>query len=311
MTAGGNDIVIGGRFGDTVAAGDGGNIVIGDSGRITAANADTPQWTGLPLTVGLIETTAFGDGGSDDITAGADNDIVLGGHNDGVDGSTVEFIRAGAGNNIVLGDDGLIDYVREERDGVVPGADTNASDIDLIESLFTTAAGGIDNITTLGGNDIVIGGRYGDTVDAGDGGDIVIGDSGRITAASAGMPQFSGVPMTFGLIETIEFGDGGSDNITSGAGDDVVLGGHNDGSTVEFINAGAGNNIVLGDDGQIDYVVADGDASDIDLIESLSTTAAGGTDNDHDTGGNDIVIGGRFGRTPIDAGDGSKPRDRR
>ena len=42
--------------------------------------------------------------------------------------------------------------------------DTNASDIDLIESLSTTAAGGIDNITTLGGNDIVIGGRYGDTV---------------------------------------------------------------------------------------------------------------------------------------------------
>ena len=47
--------------------------------------------------------------------------------------------------------------------------------------------GGVDNITTLGGNDIVIGGRFGDTVDAGDGDNLVIGDSGRITAASAGV----------------------------------------------------------------------------------------------------------------------------
>ena len=99
----------------------------------------------------------------------------------------------------------------------------------------------------------------------------MIGDSGRITAASAGTPQFSGVPMTFGLIETIEFGDGGSDNITTGADNDIVLGGHNDGtdgSTVEFINAGAGHNIVMGDDGQIDYALRRLTLSDIDLIES-------------------------------------------
>ena len=72
------------------------------------------------MTFGLIETIEFGDGGSDDITAGADSDIVLGGHNDGsvgdaTDGSTVEVINAGAGHNIILGDDGQIDYVRLER----------------------------------------------------------------------------------------------------------------------------------------------------------------------------------------------------
>ena len=74
------------------------------------------------MTFGLIETIEFGDGGSDNITAGADNDIVLGGHNDGVDGSTVEFIRAGAGNNIVLGDDGQIDYVRRRAGRCRAGA---------------------------------------------------------------------------------------------------------------------------------------------------------------------------------------------
>ena len=58
------------------------------------------------------------------------------------------------------------------------------------------------------------------------------------------------VPMTFGLIETIEFGDGGSDNITTGADNDIVLGGTTM-ATPSIMNAGAGNNIVLGDDGQI------------------------------------------------------------
>ena len=240
---------------------------------------------------------------------------MLGGHNDGVDGATVEFIHAGAGNNIVLGDDGKIDYVRQERDGTVPGADTEASDIDLIESLSTTAAGGVDNITTNGDNDIVIGGRFGDTVNAGDGQNIVLGDSGRITAAGMNAPQLTGVPMTFGLIETIEFGDGGSDNITTGTGNDIVLGGHNDGvdgapsnssmparattscSATTARSTTCVRSVMVPCPGQTT------EASDIDLIESLSTTAAGGVDNITTNGDNDIVIGGRFGDT-VNAGDG-------
>ncbi len=214
---GGNDIVIGGRFGDTINAGNGSNLVIGDSGRITAASAGTPQFSGVPMTFGLIETIEFGDGGSDDITAGADNDIVLGGHNDGTDGSTVEVIQRRCGQQHRAG--------RRRPDRLRCGQMDDASDIDLIENLSTTAAGGIDNITTLGGRDIVIGGRFGDTIDAGDGSNLVIGDSGRVTAANAGVPQFSGVPMTFGQIETIEYSDGGSDTVTTGAGEDIILGG--------------------------------------------------------------------------------------
>ena len=41
---------------------------------------------------------------------------------------------------LVFGDDGAVDYVRLEREGAVTGADTDASDIDLILSLSTDAA---------------------------------------------------------------------------------------------------------------------------------------------------------------------------
>ena len=51
-----------------------------------------PQLTGLPLTIGKILTTADGIGGSDTITAGSGNDILVGGTNG--KGSSVEMLRA-------------------------------------------------------------------------------------------------------------------------------------------------------------------------------------------------------------------------
>ena len=303
----GDDIVIGGRFGDTIDTVDGNNLIIGDSGSITAADDNGSRFASLPITLGLVETIAFGDGGSDKITTGSGNDIVFGGHNDGslsdsADGSVVEVINVGEGNNIVLGDDGAIDYVRAEREPGVPGADLDASDIDLIVSLSTTAGGGIDDIDSGSGDDILIGGRFGDTIDTVDGNNLIIGDSGIITAASSGATNFSDQPITIGRMETTAFGDGGADTINATAGNDIVLGGH----LGDTIKVGEGNNIVLGDDGAIDYVRAerepgvpgaDLDASDIDLIASLSTTDGGGIDDIDSGSGDDILIGGRFGDT--------------
>ncbi|MDX9818689.1 MAG: calcium-binding protein, partial [Desulfococcus multivorans] len=313
----GSDLVIGGRYGDTIHAGRGNNLVIGDSGRITAASTDGPQLAGIPMTFGRIETMEFGHGGRDTISTLGGRDIVFGGHEGDV-------IDAGAGRNIVFGDDGQLYYTLRDWENT-PGADKNPGDIDLIESLSTDDHGGWDWITTGAGNDIVIGGRFADEIDAGDGDNLVIGDSGRITAADVDAPQF-GVGMTYGLIETMEFGDGGSDTITTGSGSDIILGGHNDdanqdlllmsfvggGGLGETIDAGDGNNIVFGDNGKIDYARsdrggtesgADADPSDMDLIESISTMAWGGSDGITTGAGSDIVIGGRYGDV-IDAGGG-------
>src|SRR5262249_38657542 len=67
-------------------------------------------------------------------------------------------------------------------------------------------------------------------------------------------------------------------------------------------------NIVFGDNGVIDYVIADGDSStlapgaDIDLIQSLSYVV-GGNDTITTGSGDDIIVGGA-GQDMIAAGDG-------
>ena len=121
----------------------------------------------------------------------------------GVGGDTIDV---GTGDNIVLGDNGFIDYV---------SVDTDPGDIDQIGST-DTADGGIDDITSGGGDDIVIGGTAGDTIDAGDGDNIVIGDSGTITASNAtDDPTLAGHPLTIGRIETIAPGTGGDDRLAA------------------------------------------------------------------------------------------------
>ena len=76
--------------------------------------------------------------------------------------------------------------------------------MDAIVSTSTTNFGGADQITAGAGQDIIIGGRFGDTINAGDGDNLVIGDSGRILAAAFGAPQLAGLPITLGTVETIE-----------------------------------------------------------------------------------------------------------
>ena len=296
----GDDILIGGRFGDTIDSLGGNNLVIGDSGIITAANEDAPNFSDQPITIGRIETIEFGDGGIDTINTGSisdGNDIVLGGH-------LGDTINVGEGDNIVLGDDGAIDYVREERDGDVPGADADASDIDLILSLSTTDGGGADDIDSGSGDDIIIGGRFGDIIDAGDGDNLVFGDSGEITAAQADTTRRGSQPltlMTLGRIKTTEYADGGADDITTGDGSDIVLGGisgneaNGDDGDPDVIRSGAGADIVLGDNGTLIYDEAmSPDPATLDQVTTTQPTD-GGADEIYGGSGNDFIFGGTGG----------------
>jgi Ca2+-binding RTX toxin-like protein len=269
----GNDIILGGQGGDTIEGNDGNIIVIGDNGKLTYGNGFIHR----------IETTDFGIGGEDIITTRGGNDIVFGGHGG-------DIIDVGDGNNIVLGDDGLIDYVV---------ADGDPSDIDLIDSLSTTTAGGPDTITSGSGQDIIIGGRYGDTIHAGAGDNLVIGDSGRITAAnSEAVRQLSGIPMTLGLIESIEPADGGNDTIATLDGKDIIIGGQGG----DFITAGAGDDIVIGDNGLLNYDTGDNDPTTLDFIKT-TYTPIGGADTIYGNEGEDVLIGGAAGDR-IDGGSG-------
>src|SRR5262249_2697519 len=143
---------------DTVQAGDGDNVVVGDNGRVSL-------FGGKLLSV-VSTDTAIGD--VDRVTTGSGNDVVVG----GLAGDTVD---AGDGANVVLGDSGEVDY--QSGTGV------------LLQAFSTAAAfGGDDSLTSGVGADVVIGGIGGDTIVANngetgarpDGVDVVVGDNGQV-----------------------------------------------------------------------------------------------------------------------------------
>ena len=330
-----NDIVIGGFGVDVIVAGDGNNLVLGDHGQITAAGENAPNFSTQPITLGLVETIESLIGGSDKITTGIGRDIILG----YLDWTAADTGRVYADATTPLA-------------GTLPGDDQNAMDIDRVWSTEPDH-GGTDSIITGDGNDIIIGGEDGeivtdviigvasdvartvaadatgdgDTIDAGQGNNIVFGDNGRITAATGNAINFIGLPITLGLVETIESLIGGSDKITTGIGRDIIMGGIDadlivanfgeygfDENLVPAALGSDANNIVIGDSGYLDWTAADagrvyadattplagtlpGDdqnAMDIDRVWSTETTD-GGTDTIKTGDGDDIIIGGEDG----------------
>ncbi len=273
----GNVIAIGGYGDDVILGGTGSNVILGDSGRIVAAVLDAPRFggaTGLPITLGRVETIAPGVGGRDTITGGSTANVILG-------GAAGDTITAPGGTNLILGDEGFIDWVI---------ADGDPSDIDLV-STTNPEIGGDDTIVTGTGSTIAIGGFGNDLIIGGTGANLILGDSGRIVAALVDAPRFGALPITVGRVETIAPEFGGSDTIVTGAVNDIVLGG----SGADTITDGGGNNVILGDNGVVDYVGNDGDPTDIDRIAATDPTF-GGSDRITISGpGNNYVIGGTGG----------------
>jgi Ca2+-binding RTX toxin-like protein len=264
---------------DSIEGGDGADIIFGDHGMIdlllgtrrieTTANVQNVITT-LP---GIgAKDTIYGD--VKDVEAGIDDgDLIFG-------GQAGDIIDAGEGDNVVFGDHGNVDY----------GPDLG--DIETLESLVTTLHGGADDITTGYGDDIVIGGRLGDTIVSAGGNNIVVGDSGEVIPSTTNDDHRRGslplTQITVSVIDTIEPTDGGNDNITTGAGADIVLGGQAD----DTIRSGGGADIVLGDNGTLSYELdALGDPSTLDRIESTDLTI-GGIDFVFGEAGDDVLIGG-------------------
>jgi len=254
VTGGGSDIVIGGRAGDSIDAGNGDNLVIGDSGNIVAGNGNTQQLPGQPITLGVIESIALGDGGDDAITSGSGNDIVLG-------GSAGDTINTGLGNDSIFGDNGRITYT-----GPVM---TNLLSTDLV-----AATGGDDVINAGDGNNLIIAGVGNDTVTSGSGVDVVIGDNGSIINNPDGSLSqvLSGDPVL-----------GGDDVITTGEGNDIAVGG----AGADIVRTGAGNDILFGDGGEVTITGGGG------TVTIGSRDPQYGGDDTLDGGlGNNVVIGG-------------------
>ncbi|MEH6737785.1 MAG: hypothetical protein V7695_04455, partial [Sulfitobacter sp.] len=266
---------------DSIDGGGGNDIIIGDHGVIEqVAGTLRMATTGM---VSQIRTSQFAAGQSDIIEGGTGNDIVLAGL-----GS--DQITDSAGDNVLFGDHGIVDYV---------SADGDISDIDVIRSTATNL-GGNDTITTADGTNVVLGGWGSDVLNAQTGTNIIFGDAGEIVAAITAAPQIAGLAMTLSAVRTIDPTMGASDTIITGDGASVILAGVG-GDTV---TTGNGTNVVVGDSGALTVGTGAGNLGSIPL-ELLTLTTSDieiGSGDTITTGlGEDIVLGGAGGDT-IDTG---------
>ena len=267
----GDNIVIGGSGADRITLGDGSNVVLGDNGEIDFNPAGA-------LTT--VKTTDPSYGGEDTIfigvpgAASTGQNIVMGGV--AADSITVN----GAGDNIVLGDDGEADF-------------TNGF-LSAVYSTDVTVGG--DNSIAVNGNgaNIVIGGLGADAIMVpGSGANIVIGDNGHVDFGGGFvLDAYTIAPAAAGG-GTVDTGIGADDAITVGAGDNLIFGG----SGADAITAGAGNNAIVGDNGQATFSGG--------ILSTLQSTdvSTGGDDTISAGGGSNVVIGGT-GANRITLGDG-------
>ncbi|MBL3587047.1 hypothetical protein JMM61_16925 [Rhodovulum sulfidophilum] len=286
------DIVIGSLGDDTLTAGDGGLVVLGDGGTITtdptALNAlrtyvplgpdpsdddvaaDLKARNLISALAASVVSTPNEDDGDDTVTvAGGETIAVLGG------GSDVAELADGV--NYVLGDDGTIT--------IEANADYTGRKVELT-SAAAAAAVNDDRITTGSGSDVIVGGEGSDEIRAGVGDNAILGDNGTLSRDDTG--DTLSLTLKSAYLRT-----DGDDLVVTGLGDDAaVLGGGDDTAKL-----GDGDNIAMGDSGTATWIG--------DEIELESANPNYGGDDSITTGSGDDAILAGSGNDTVNAGNGS------
>ncbi|MBI4292469.1 MAG: LEPR-XLL domain-containing protein [Betaproteobacteria bacterium] len=343
----GNDYIIGGRGSDLLFGGHGkvvtdvaaqtlgafrgatdanasdNDIIVGDNGRLEFAGSAIAANFGVLERV-LTTDTANDTGGHEYAEGQLGDDVIFG----GVNGS-VDVLFGNVGNDVILGDNGELDFAFGQDTLSPLDDDANLNTLDLIRS-YRDGLGGIDIISGNAGYDVLIGGTAGDEMygddatassGAADGEDIMLGDNADIfLIGTAGRLKVRVAEMTTGtavdLITTTDTAanedTGGPDTMSGNAMADIMLGGVNNDDgigdpevdtmygdravpTVTTI-ANDGDDILLGDDGLLDFTFPpDTTNRDIlDLIRSFED-GLGGKDVISGNKGLDVAIGGTGG----------------
>jgi len=291
-TGGGSDNIAGGDGNDTILAGYGidfvnfdrnGNPLVGEAGDdlIVGDNgfADFDLSTGQAVLT-RIETNEPNSGDDDFITAGAGEKIIFG-------GAGGDKLLAGGDDqpDIVVGDEGVAIF--DGTTGIVTRVATK-----------TPTVGGADEITAGNAENILFGGSAGDAITGGSARDIILGDNGVANFDAQGLLTD---------IATTDPDLGGGDDIISGDGPDIVLGGFDsdfvniDRTTWAKVGTDSGNDLILGDNGQAIFDTSGGTSS-LTRFETTQPTI-GGDDQIFADGGIDIVFGGT-GADRVLGGDG-------
>ena len=212
--------VFGGVGSDTINTGSGEDIIISDRGVIEYLNAEVAIVDLLEDVLGFVkERRDSGQviasirsvdvevGMGDFVNSGAGNDIVIGGSFD-------DSIEALGGDNILIGDNGTINYLSTDSDS------TTLDEVTTQDDYY----GGVDTIITGTGNDILIGSSLNDVLTSSGGNNIVLGDRGYIRYLNGFLDEISSTFLDEGL----------GDTITTGDGDDIVIAGIGNNTPVSY-----------------------------------------------------------------------------
>ncbi len=298
---GGIDNIVGGLGNDSISGGDGNDSISGGDGNDT-------------LVGGAGDDTLNGGAGIDTLDGGDGNDLLI---SDGTDADFVpNSLFGGAGDDRIRiggsfnGTDSIDGGVGIDTLELLPADNRNLSVSMTAGSVADNANGaqtfiGIENITTGGGNDTIIGdgganflsARAGnDSIDGGGGNDTIYFGSGNDTViGGTGDDYIDEVGGNAEMGDNLIFGGDGNDTIWHGGGNDTVYGGAGNDIIDDHGGAVAGNSSLFGDAG--DDTIWAGDGND---------TVLGGADNDllHGEAGDDSLDGGAGNDTSF-GGDGA------
>lgn len=289
-------LLIGGGNADTLIAQSGRTILVGDSATISRKDMSGSY------EVLKVDSVANSNGGDDTIIGSSAAETAIGGEG-------ADTLLLSGGNNIILGDNGVINNNT---------GDANAYSV----ATYANVNGGNDSIYAEEGDDYILAGDGNDSVFAGDGENVVFGDTGTIQFTSAGRFESAITTITdyegddelhggadedtffagggddelygydgsnillgdwaeitqAGVLRTLALGTGGDDQLHGGANADIILAGGGD----DEIYGYNGTNILAGDWAEIDEA---GNIRSLDL-------GTGGSDDIYGGDNQDIILGG-------------------
>ncbi|KZY93204.1 hypothetical protein A3743_06235, partial [Oleiphilus sp. HI0072] len=320
----GNDTLVGGSGSDTLSGGEGIDFIFGNGPYINI-DAETGEVLNEAGTdVGDVDIVD-GGAGNDRISSGKYTDILSGGAGEdqiyGGEGNDV--IDGGADNDFIMGDSAG-NRVRYTEPGL--GGDIRIFTItDHIDRLDESLSYN-DTIDGGQGDDIILGEAGDDTIDGGDGDDYIEGDKSNDNGFFTAEGQYlsytnkEGVERLITADDYVEFQEewSGNDTLKGGAGVDTIYGnGGNDtlhgGSETDWLYGGTGSDTINGDEGS-DVLYGDegndrlngGEQHDWLYGGEGDDQLYGGAGNDQIQGGKgDDVLSGGSGTDRLDGGAGN------
>ncbi|MCG8449553.1 MAG: hypothetical protein MI725_08240, partial [Pirellulales bacterium] len=259
-----NDLILGGAGGDVINAAAGDDVILGDHARVLFLQVDND-----PSTIDVVVSTDPGEGGSDVLSGGDNNDLIFG-------GTAADTLHGGNHHDILLGDHGRWDRseVAEQRFRSIFTSATNGGGNDTIhgdggddfilgqqgnDTLFGDA--GEDDI--IGGHNVTFGADGNDTIEGGADADVMVGDNARIQRTllpgandqwETNLPPSNTVRRDITLFDDLDE-IGGNDTLSGNDGDDILVGQLGD----DVLDGGLGNDELIGRSGDDNLVGGSGD----------------------------------------------------